>query len=221
MRAAQTLPRGKAPVWRRKQEKRLRPARSSERVYSMGPVLLCAAAFLVGYLPGILAGRGGETVLGQQLADYYMDTGHFSSWSSAFANQMASSFVQLFLLTLCGFSALGTGALVLFFAAKGIFMGFCAANLVALGGGRALLIYWTLSCLPNIVLLFWELWLAGYAAQLSHGLFQSIFLGGAPRGQLEAAARRMGVRCCVALLASGIFHALCSGVSVLVLRVFG
>lgn len=221
MRAAPTLSRGRVPAWHRKTERRLRPIRVSERVYPMGPVLLCAAAFLLGYLPGILAGRGGETVLGQQLASYYMDAGHFSSWSSAFSNQMASTFVQLFLLTLCGLSAIGTGALVLFFAAKGIFMGFCAANLVALGGGQALLVYWVISCLPNIVLLFWELWLAGYAAQLSHGLFQSIFSGGAPRGQLEAAVRRVGVRCCVALLASGLFHALCSGISVLVIRAFG
>lgn len=187
----------------------------------MGPVLLCSAAFLMGYLPGILAGRGGETVLGQQLASYYMDYGRYSSWPFTFANQMASSFVQLFLLTLCGLSVVGTGALVLFFAAKGIFMGFCAANLVALGGGRALLVYWAISCLPNIVLLFLELWLAGYAAQLSRGLFQSVFLGGAPRGLLEAAVRRVGVRFCIALLASGIFQALCSGISVLVVRAFG
>lgn len=160
-------------------------------------------------------------MLGQQLADYYMASGRFSMWGTAFANQMASSFVQLFLIAMCGLSAIGMALLIVLFGAKGVFMGFCAANVVAYGGGSALAVYWVNSCLPNLSLLFLTLWLAGYAAQLSHGLFQSVFLGGAPRGQLEAAARRMGVRCCIALLASGVFNALCSGISVLVIRAFG
>lgn len=221
MRAVQTLPRTKATAWRKKNTKRLRPAATSEKMRRIGPVLLCSAAFLLGYLPGILAGRGSQTVLGQQLADYYMESGRFSAWGPVFANQMTVSFVQLLLIALCGLSVIGTGLLVTLFGAKGAFMGFCAANVVASGGGGALAAYWVNSCLPNLSLLFLGLWLAGYAAQLSHSLFQSVFLGGAPRGQLEAAARRMGVRYCVALLASGVFNALCSGISVLVIRAFG
>lgn len=219
MRAVQTPPRAK--VWQKKNTNRLRPpAVDSERIQRMGPVLLCAAAFLLGYLPGIFAGRGGQTVLGQQLANYYMESERFSVWGTSFFNQMASSFVQLFLVALCGLSVLGTGLLITFFGAKGIFMGFCAANVLAAGGGDALAAYWVNSCLPNLSLLFLALWLAGFASQLSHRLFQSVFLGGAPRGQLEAAARRMGVRCCVAFFASGIFNALCSGISVVLIRTF-
>ena len=221
MRAVQTPPRARLPVWQQKKNtNRLRSATDSERIQRMGPVLLCAAAFLLGYLPGIFAGRGGQTVLGQQLANYYMESERFSVWGTSFFNQMASSFVQLFLVALCGLSVLGTGLLITFFGAKGIFMGFCAANVVAAGGGGALAAYWVNSCLPNLSLLFLALWLAGFASQLSHRLFQSVFLGGAPRGQLEAAARRMGVRCCVAFFASGIFNALCSGLSVVLIRTF-
>lgn len=220
MRAVQTPPRARLPVWKKKNTNRLRPAADSERIQRMGPVLLCAAAFLLGYLPGIFAGRGGQTVLGQQLANYYMESERFSAWGTSFFNQMASSFAQLFLVALCGLSVLGTGLLITFFGAKGIFMGFCAANVVAAGGGGALAAYWANSCLSNLSLLFLALWLAGFASQLSHRLFQSVFWGGAPRGQLEAAARRMGVRCCVAFFASGIFNALCSGLSVVLIRTF-
>lgn len=220
MRAVQTLPRLKSPAWHKKTASRPHSTVTSERTQHVGTVFLCASIFLLGYFPGIFVGRGAYTELGQQLAAYYMDSGRFSTWSSVFVSQAASAFVQLFLVWISGFSVIGIGFLAAMFGAKGIFMGFCAANLVAEGGGKALALYWCVSCLPNLFLLLLGLWLAGYAAQVSRRLFQSVFLGGAPRGQLESAVRRLMVRGFVAMLMSGLFCALGSGITVLIVRIF-
>lgn len=167
--------------------------------------------FLAGYFPGVLYGRIGGGPIGTQLAEYYTDPLHFYVWSDTFLNQIAAAFLQLLFLTFCAFSVFGAAFLVLFFLAKGAFLGLCAVSTLTLGGGTALVLYWFCVCLPNLLMLFLYLWLSGYAVQLSHHLFQSVFGRGAPRGQLEASRRRFLVRCGVALLISGLFGLLCSG----------
>lgn len=196
-----------------------KPALRKIPVMSATPILFLTA-FLLGYLPGIAAGRNGESVLGQQLAVYYTEQSHFSVWQELFASQMAATFLQLLFVLLCGFSAFGTIALFLFFSGKGLFLGFCAANVLALQGSRALGVYWGSTCLPDLVFLFVAIWLSTYATAVSRGLFQSAFCGGAPRGQLAGNARKLVFHFGVALLLSAIFRAFCSGVVIFFFRLF-
>lgn len=219
MRAVQTPPRSRGffagrgvPALRRPPQQPAAPRTGANAGVFAG----YTAAFLAGYLPGILAGRGGQSTLGQQLAAYYADTSHFSVWTQAFSGLMAGAFLQLVTVVLCGFCVFGSAFLVLIFAARGAFLGFCAANVMACGGSRALALYWLLDCLPGLAVLFAALWLACHAVPLSAGLFQSVFLGGAPRGQLSAAARRLLVRSGAALLLCGLFSVLCAGLDVFV-----
>lgn len=173
--------------------------------------IVCGACFLAGYLPGIFLGRTGAGVLGEQLAAYYLNPAQFASWLDVFSNEMAAAFLQLLFLVFCGFSVAGTFLLVLFFLGKGAFLGFCAVYVLARGGGSALAFYWLCVCLPNILLLFIYLWLAGYASELSISLFQTVFGSGAPHGRVEAAVRRLLVRSCVSLIASCLLSIFCSG----------
>lgn len=217
MRAAQQPPRTKMPQLRGRRLQR--PAhRTPGEGAAAGWVLLCAGVFLAGYLPGIELGRGGDSLWGQQLAAYYLDVANFSVWSAVLVHQLAAAFLQLLLIVLCGFSSLGQGFLPLLFAARGCFLGFCASSVLAAGGTRGIVIYWLLSCLPDLAILLLGLWLAGHALALSRGLFQSIFQGGAPRGQLCAAARRLGVRAAAALLAACLLSVFFSGLCVLLAR---
>lgn len=191
-----------------------------ESNYVHGPVLVCAAVFLFGYLPGIFLGRSGTTLLGQQLAMFYTDHSHLTTWGNLWVSQSAAFFLQLFFVWLCGFTAFGFGLLLLFFTVKGLFLGFCSANILTSGGTNALFLYWFSGCLPQVLLLLLLLWLTGYALSLSHGLFQSIFLGGAPRGQLIGNARRLTVRFLLCVPASWLIGLLCSGLTVALVRFF-
>ena len=183
--------------------------------------LLLAGGLLAGYLPGLWAGRSGQTGLGQQLAAYYGQAEQFSAWGPLCLDQMAAAFLQLFFVLLCGFFTAGPVLLGLFFAAKGLFWGFCAANILQQNGAVGLLRYWIWAYLPALCLFFLCLWLAGYAAQLSGGLFQSVFGGSAPRGQLHAAARRLGVRFGVALLCAGLLSVVLSALGAFAARWVG
>lgn len=175
---------------------------------------LYGLVFLLGYFPGILYGRLSTSEFGSQLAEYYLDPHHFSVWSDCFSNQMAASFLQLLFLIFCGFSVFGAGLLVLFFLMKGAFLGLCAVNVLALGGGGALAFYWFCSCLPNLLSLLIYLWLSNYATWLSRYLFQGVFSGGAPRGQLEASRRRFLIRCGSAFLLLCLFGLFYSGLTI-------
>lgn len=182
--------------------------------------ILYAVLFLVGYVPSAFYGRVLESELGKQLASYYMNSSQLTAWPSSFLNQLAASVLQLLFTFLCGFSAFGVGALILFFIFKGAFLGFCAVNVLTFGGVKPLVAYWSCVCLPSIFLLLLNLWLAGYSAQLSHNLFQSVFCGGAPRGRLEASARRLVVRTLVSIPISCLISILGSGIAILVVRLF-
>ena len=104
------------------------------------------------------------------------------------------------------------------FAGRGCFLGFCAANVASAAGAKGIVTYWLLSCLPDLSVLLIGLWLSGHALVLSRGLFQDVFLGGAPRGQLGAAARRLSVRAGTAFLAACLLSVFCSGLCVLLAR---
>lgn len=222
MRTVQTPPRNPVlarqgvPALRRPQK----PSAASQKARGIGAFVGYTAAFLAGYLPGLLAGRGAQSQLGQQLASYYGDTSHFSVWSQVFSAQMSAAFLQILAVVLCGFCVVGGALLLLAFAARGAFLGFCAASIAACHGVRTLALYWLLVCLPGLAVLFISLWLACHAAALSHGLFQSVFLGGAPRGHLSAAARRLLVRSGSALLLCGLFSVLGAGLDVLLAGLF-
>lgn len=191
-----------------------------EPVSVHGTVFGCAAVFLVGYLPGILLGRNGTTTLGQQLSTFYTAQDRLMVWSDLFISQSAAFFLQLLSVWLCGFTAFGFGLLLLLFAGKGLFLGFCSANILTLEGTNALCLYWISDCLPQVMLLLLLLWLAGHATALSHGVFQSIFLGGAPRGQLIGNARRLTIRFLLCIPMSWFIGLLCSGLSVFLVRFF-
>lgn len=180
-----------------------------------------AAAFLLGYLPGIWASRSGQTALGQQLAAYYMQQDGAAGWAAAFLAQYAVAFLQLTGLFLCAFCAFGGGFCVLLLAARGGYLGFCAANIVVAGGTSELLRWRLLCALPELSDLFLCLWLAVYALPVSAGLFQSAFRGGAPRGQLPAGVRRLGVRYAVALVSAALFSLVSVGVGFAVIRLSG
>lgn len=197
--------------------------RSTTRKISMtssAPILFLTA-FLLGYLPGIAAGCSGQSVLGQQLAVYYTEQVRLSTWKELFMSQMAATFLQLLFVLLCGFSAFGVIVLFLFFAGKGLFLGFCAVNVLALQGARALGVYWGSTCLPDLFFLFASIWMATNATAVSLGLFQSAFCGGAPRGRLAGSTRKLLFCFGVALSLSVVFRAVCSGIVVFFFRLLG
>lgn len=205
----------KAPLWQRETPRRPAAAAPPWGDRPGRAPWGFAAAFLLGYLPGILAGRAGRLPLGSELAAYYMDGQRFASFGPVLASLFGTAFLQLTLTMLCGFSAIGMPALALLFLLRGAFLGLGASSVFVQGGAKALVIHWLLSFLPELTLLLLALWLSGYAAQLAGGLFREVFGGGAARNALFAAARRVLVRYFVVLLASGVICLLGAGLAVL------
>ena len=148
MRAAQTaLRRPRLPMLRPAVE---RPHREHTPQTESGAALAFGVIFLAGYLPGIWLGRSGTTPLGQQLAAYYTSRPEGTSLAVAFGAQLAVSFLQLIMVLMCGFCVWGVGLLALLFAARGLFLGLCAASVAAQSGASALLRY-RLDTLPSDV----------------------------------------------------------------------
>lgn len=163
----------------------------------------CACLFLLGYLPGIWLGRTGAWESGSQLAAYYLSKSSYSTVFSVWQWQFSAAFLQLAALYLCSFSALGCFFFPILFFLRGGFLGLCAACVLAAGESRGLVCYWLLSSLSNLSVLFAGLWLSGYSAAISNGLFQCVFSGGAARGQLTGAFRRLSIRFLFCLLLAG------------------
>lgn len=203
MRAAQTaLRRPGLPMLRPAVE---RPHREHTPQTESGAALAFGVIFLAGYLPGIWLGRSGTTPLGQQLAAYYTSRPEGTSLAAAFGAQLAVSLLQLILVLLCGFCVWGVGLLALLFAARGLFLGYCAASVAAQNGASALLRY-RLDTLPSDVgTLLLCLWLAGWAVRLAMELFRAV-RGRAAR-ETPGTARRLAVRFAAALALSAAFAA--------------
>lgn len=203
LRAAQTaLRRPGLPMLRPAVE---RPHREHTPQMESGAALAFGVIFLAGYLPGIWLGRSGTTPLGQQLAAYYTSRPKGTSLAAAFGAQLAVSFLQLILVLLCGFCVWGVGLLALLFAARGLFLGFCAASVAAQSGATALLRYRLDTLLSDVGTLLLCLWLAGWAVRLAMELFRAV-RGRAAR-ETPGTARRLAVRFAAALALSAAFAA--------------
>lgn len=174
-----------------------------------------AAVFLLGYLPGIWLGRTGIWEPGSQLAAYYLAKTSYASLGAVWGWQFSAAFLQLAVLYFCSFSSLGCFFYLPLFFIRGSFLGLCAACVLTEGETHGLISYWLLHCLPNLTVLFTGLWLSGYGARLSAGLFQSIFSGSSARGQLSAAVRRLTVRFALCLLLAALSSLASSYLSVL------
>ena len=203
MRAAQTaLRRPGLPMLRPAVE---RPHREHTPQTESGAAMAFGVIFLASYLPGIWLGRSGTTPLGQQLAAYYTSRPEGTSLAAAFGAQLAVSLLQLTLVLLCGFCVWGVGLLALLFAARGLFLGFCAASVAAQSGASALLRYRLDTLLSDVGTLLLCLWLAGWAVRLAMELFRAV-RGRAAR-ETPGTARRLAVRFAAALALSAAFAA--------------
>ena len=203
MRAAQTaLRRPGLPMLRPAVE---RPHREHTPQTESGAALAFGVIFLAGYLPGIWLGRSGTTPLGQQLAAYYTSRPEGTSLAAAFGAQLAVSLLQLILVLLCGFCVWGVGLLALLFAARGLFLGYCAASVAAQSGASALLRYRLDTLLSDVGTLLLCLWLAGWAVRLAMELFRA--LRGRAARETPGTARRLAVRFAAALALSAAFAA--------------
>lgn len=147
----------------------------------------CITAFLLGYLPGILLGRGG-TAAGAALAAYYMDKQSFAAFGPVFLDLFAGAFLQSTIVLLCGFCALGAVPLAALFAVKGTYLGFCAANVFAAGGAKGLVAHWLITCLPDLGLLLLLFSLTVCAGPLCAALLRTALGGAAPVGILNSAS---------------------------------
>ena len=188
MRAAQTTLRRPALLLPRRAE---RPRRECAGTAHSGAVWLFGTMFLAGYLPGIWLGRGGVSALGQQLAAYYTKSPENAAFAAIFGTEFSVSFLQLTAVFLCGFCVLGVGLLALLFAARGVFLGYCAASVAAVNGAAGLVQYRLATIGSDAATLFFCLWLAGWSARLA-GELLNVICGRATRetpGTLAAAGR--------------------------------
>ena len=95
--------------------------------------------------------------------------------------------------------------LALLFAARGLFLGLCAASVAAQSGASALLRYRLDTLLSDVGTLLLSLWLAGWAVRLAMELFRAV-RGRAAR-ETPGTARRLAVRFAAALALSAAFAA--------------
>lgn len=202
MRAAQTTLRRPALLLPRRAE---RPRRECAETAHSGAVWLFGTMFLAGYLPGIWLGRGGVSALGQQLAAYYTKSPENAAFAAIFGTEFSVSFLQLTAVFLCGFCVLGVGLLALLFAARGVFLGYCAASVAAVNGATGLVQYRLATIVSDAATLFFCLWLAGWSARLAGELFNAV-CGRATR-ETPGTLRRLAVRFGAALVLSAVFSA--------------
>ena len=202
MRAAQTTLRRPALLLPRRAE---RPRRESAGTAHSGAVWLFGTMFLAGYLPGIWLGRGSASALGQELAAYYTKSPENAAFAAIFGTKFSVSFLQLTAVFLCGFCVLGVGLLALLFAARGVFLGYCAASVAAVNGAAGLVQYRLVTIGTDTAALFLCLWLAGWSARLAGELFNAV-CGRATR-ETPGTLRRLAVRFGAALVLSAVFSA--------------
>lgn len=202
MRAAQTTLRRPALLLPRRSE---RPRRECAGTAYSGAVWLFGTMFLAGYLPGIWLGRGGVSALGQQLAAYYTKSPENAAFTAIFGAEFSGSFLQLTAVFLCGLCVLGVGLLALLFAARGVFLGYCAASVATVNGAAGLVQYRLATIVSDAATLFFCLWLAGWSARLAGELFNAV-CGRATR-ETPGTLRRLAVRFGTALVLSAVFSA--------------
>lgn len=171
------------------------------RSNSWSGIFLFGALFLVGYLGGVLKGRTGQSELGNQLAAYYQTAENFSAFVPLFLDLLGSAFLQATLVLACGFSAVGSGFLCLYFVARGAVMGLCAASVFVQGGTKALVVHWMLTCLPDLSVFLIMLWLAAQAQRCA-GEMLRLLLGNGSHLRQTPQVRKLLLRFATALFLS-------------------
>lgn len=194
---------------------------NSEMVRNRNPsgwkaAMVFGGMFFAGYLGGILKGKLGDSSFAEMLASYYRDPQNFTSVTTLFADQYSGVFLQAVLVLACGFSAVGSGFLGLYFVARGAILGLCAAEVYMQGGTRALVVHWLLTCLPDLGVFLVMLWLAIQANRCALGIFTGVLGSGShlrrtpPLRQLLLRfvfALLIGAGICILGAASGIVFA--------------
>ena len=138
--------------------------------------VLFVILFFAGYLGGIFKGRECSSDFGELLAAYYMNSSSYTSFFSRFLDIFGNAFLQSILVLLCGFSAMGSLFLGLYFAARGAVLGLCAACVFVQGGTRALVVHWMLTCLPDLGVFLVMLWLSIRANRCACLIFRTAIL---------------------------------------------
>lgn len=128
-----------------------------------------------------------------------------AAFAAIFGTEFSVSFLQLTAVFLCGFCVLGVGLLALLFAARGVFLGYCAASVAAVNGATGLVQYRLATIGSDAATLFFCLWLAGWSARLAGELF-NVICGRATR-ETPGTLRRLAVRFGAALVLSAVFSA--------------
>lgn len=195
MRAAKTVPHWQRNPTERQPPKLLQNPGKEE----LGCVLGFGALFLVGYTVGILICREQTPEIGSAFAQYYMDKQNYTSFAKLFVRLFSALFLQSGMVLLCGMNAVGIPLLAAFFGAKGALLGICAASVFLTSEARGLVVYWLMTCLPDVVTLVLLLWLAKNAAETSGALFRTVLSGAGTRGTLERQTKKMLIRYLVTL----------------------
>ena len=117
-----------------------------------------SSVFLTGYLAGIPLGRFELHGAFTSLTEHVMAAQSYTAFWSVWCSWFAAAFLQASLIYLCGFHLWGSIFMGAYFAFKGTVLGVCASAIYASGGTRALVVYWLLNCLPELVLSAFMLW---------------------------------------------------------------
>lgn len=172
-----------------------------------------SSAFLTGYLAGIPLGRFELHGAFTSLTEHVMAAQSYTAFWSVWCSWFAAAFLQASLIYLCGFHLWGSIFMGAYFAFKGTVLGVCASAIYASGGARALVVYWLLNCLPELVLSAFMLWLAHSSCRVSQSMSSIVFSG--CRCALNGAIRRLSVHYLLCLLGCAVSNFMFSGSAVL------
>ncbi len=172
-----------------------------------------SSVFLTGYLAGIPLGRFELHGAFTSLTEHVMAAQSYTAFWSVWCSWFAAAFLQASLIYLCGFHLWGSIFMGAYFAFKGTVLGVCASAIYASGGARALVVYWLLNCLPELVLSAFMLWLAHSSCRVSQSLSSIVFSG--CRCALNGAIRRLSVHYLLCLLGCAVSSFMFSGSAVL------
>ena len=135
-------------------------ALSTQKLAGKNDLFAFSSVFLTGYLVGIPLGRFELHGAFTSLTEHVMAAQSYTAFWSVWCSWFAAAFLQASLIYLCGFHLWGSIFMGAYFAFKGTVLGVCASVIYASGGARALVVYWLLNCLPELVLSAFMLWLA-------------------------------------------------------------
>ena len=188
-------------------------ALGTQKLAGKNDLFAFSSAFLTGYLAGIPLGRFELHGAFTSLTEHVMAAQSYTAFWSVWCSWFAAAFLQASLIYLCGFHLWGSIFMGAYFAFKGTVLGVCASAIYASGGARALVVYWLLNCLPELVLSAFMLWLAHSSCRVSQSLSSIVFSG--CRCALNGAIRRLSVHYLLCLLGCAVSSFMFSGSAVL------